>query len=67
MEYASNEIRNMEYEHEKANTGHSPYMTSGIWDHRNYRILEYGKRENMKLETWTKIILKFELGNLQGP
>ena len=36
----------------------------GPW---NYPILEYGKRENMKLATWNKVILKFELGNLQGP
>ena len=67
MEYASNEIRNMEYEHEKGNTGHSPYMKSGIWDHENYPSLEYGKRESMKLGTWNKVILKFELGNLHLP
>ena len=54
----------MEHEHEKENTGHSPYMKSGIWDHENYPILEYGTRENMKLGTWNKVILKFELGNL---
>ena len=64
MEYALNEIRNMEYKHEKGNTGHSPYMKSGIWDHENYPILEYRKRENMKLGTRNKVILKFELGNL---
>ena len=34
---------------------------------RNYQILEYGKREIMKLGTWNKVILKFELGELQGP
>ena len=68
MEYASNEIWNMEHEHEKGNTGHSPYMKSGIWDQESYPIMEYyGKRENMKLGTWNKVILKFELGNLQGP
>ena len=38
-----------------------------IWDHENYPSLEYGKRENMKLGTWNMVILKFELGNLQGP
>ena len=64
MEYAINEIRNMEYE--KGNTGHSPDMKSGIWDQENYPILEYGKREKMKLEIWSKVILTFELGNLQG-
>ena len=64
MEYASNEIRNMEYEYEKGNAGHSPCMKSGIWDHENYPILEYGKRENMKLGTWNKVTLKLELGNL---
>ena len=32
MEYAANEIQNMEYEHEKGNTGHSPYIESGTWD-----------------------------------
>ena len=58
MDYASNEIRNMEHEHEKENTGHSLYMKLGIWDHKNYRILEYGKREIMKLGTWNKVILK---------
>ena len=67
MEYASNEIRNMEHEHEKGNTGHSPCMKSGIWDHENYPILEYRKRENMKLGIWNKVILKFELGNLHHP
>ena len=67
MEYASNEIWNMEHEHEKGNTGHSPYMKSGIRDHENYPILEYGKRENMKLGTRNKVILKFELGNLHLP
>ena len=67
MEYASNEIRNMEHEHEKGNMGHSPYMKSGICDHKNYPILEYGKRENMKLGIWNKVILKFELGNLHHP
>ena len=30
-------------------------------------FLEYGRRENMKLGTWNKVILKFELGSLQGP
>ena len=50
MEYAANEIWNMEYEHKKKNTGHSPYIKSGIWDHENYPI-EYGKREIMKLGT----------------
>ena len=59
-----NEIRNMEHEHEKGNTGHSPYMKLGIRDHKNYRTLEYGKRENMKLGTWNKVILKFEVGNI---
>ena len=48
-------------------TRDSPYMKSGIWDHENYPILEYGKRENMKLGTWTKVILKFELVNLYPP
>ena len=57
----------MEHEHEKGNTGHSPYMKSGIWDHENYPILEYRKRENVKLGTWNKVILKFELGNLHHP
>ena len=52
----------MEYEREKGNTEHSPYVKSGIYDYKNYPILEYGKRENMKLGTWNKIILKFELG-----
>ena len=56
MEYASNEIRNMEYEHKKGNTGHSPYIRSGIWDHENYPVLEYGKREDMKLGTWNEVI-----------
>ena len=42
-------------------------MKSGIWDHESYPILEYGKRENMKLGTWNQVILKFELGNLQDP
>ena len=51
----------------KGNTGRSPYMKSGMWDHENYPILECKKRENMKLETWNKVILKFELGNLQDP
>ena len=67
MEYASNEIRNMEHEHEKGNTGHSPYMKSGILNHEIYPILEYEKSENMKLRTWNKVILKFELGNLHFP
>ena len=58
-------IWNMELE--KGNTGHSPYMKSGIWDHENYPILEYGKREIMKLGTWNKVILKFELGNIPLP
>ena len=44
IEYASDEIWNMEYEHAKGNTGHSPYMKSGIWDQENDPILEYGKR-----------------------
>ena len=55
MEYASNETRNMEYKHEKGNAEHSPYINSGIWDRENYPILEYGKRENMKLGTWNKV------------
>ena len=42
-------------------------MKSGIWDQENYRMLEYGKRQNIKLGTWIKVILKFELGNLEGP
>ena len=69
MEYASNEILHMEHEFEKGNTGHSPYMKSGIWDHENYPILEYGEREIMKLGTltWNKVILKFEVGNLHLP
>ena len=50
---------NMEYEHEPGNTRHSPYMKSGISDHEIYPILEYGKREDMKLGTWNKVILKF--------
>ena len=49
MEYASNSSWNMEYEHEKGNTGHSTYMKSGIWDHENYPISEYGKKEDLKL------------------
>ena len=49
------------------NFWNSPYMKSGILDHENYPILEYGKRENMKLGTWNKVILKFELGNLHHP
>ena len=57
----------MEYEREKANTGHSPCTILAIWDRKNYRILEYGRRENMKLGTWNKVILKFEPGNLKGP
>ena len=53
-----NEIRNMEYEHQKRNPGHSPYMKSGIWDHEKYPGLEYmGKRQNMKLGTWNKVSL----------
>ena len=67
MEYASNESRHVEYEHEKGNTGHSPYMKSGIWDRENYPILEYGKTEIMKLGTWNKVILTFEVRNLQHP
>ena len=67
LAFESNEILNMEHEHEKGNTGRSPYMKSGIWDQENYPILEYGKRENMKLGTWNKVILKFELGNVQVP
>ena len=67
MEYASNEIWNMEHEHEKGNTGHSPYMKSGIWNHEVYPILEYGNSENMKLGTWNKVIWKFEPGNLHHP
>ena len=67
MEYASNEIQNMEHEHEKGNMGHSPYMKSGIWNHEIYPILEYGKSENMKLRTLNRVILKFELGNLHDP
>ena len=43
MEHASNEIRNMEHEHEKGNTGHSRYMKLGIWDHKNYRIWNMGR------------------------
>ena len=57
----------MEHAHEKRNTEHSPYMKLGTWDHKNYRILEYEKRENMKLGTWNKVILKFELGNIPPP
>ena len=34
---------------------------------QNYRILEYGKRDNMKLGTWNKVILTFELGNIPLP
>ena len=52
MEYAQNvEIRNMEHEHEKGNTGHSPYMKSGIWNHEIDPILEYGKREIRNMES----------------
>ena len=45
MEYASNEIWNMEYEHEKGNAGHNPYMKSGLWDQENdpFGIWEEGK------------------------
>ena len=57
----------MEYEHEKGNTGHSPYMKLGILDHETYPTLEYEKRENMKWGTWNKVTLKFELGNLHLP
>ena len=67
MEYASNEIRNMEHQHEKGNTGQSPCMILGIWNHEIYPILEYGKSENMKLGTWNKVSLKFELGNVHDP
>ena len=59
-------MQNIEHEHEKGNMGRSPYMKLGISDHENYPILEYSKRENMKLGTWNNVILKFELGNLQG-
>ena len=56
-ELRSNEMRNMEYEHEKGNTGHSPFMKSEIWDHEKYPILEFEKRESMKLGTWNNVIL----------
>ena len=62
------EIRNMEYEHEKGTRGTVLIiMKSGIWDNETCPILEYGKGETMKLGTWNNVILKFELGNLQGP
>ena len=51
----------------KGDKGHSPYMKSRMWDHENYLILGYGKWEDMKLGTQDKVILTFELGNLQGP
>ena len=54
----------MEYELETGNMGPSPLRKLGIWDDENYPILDYGKRENLKLGTRKKIILKFELGNL---
>ena len=51
----------------KKGTRDSPCMKSGIWNHKIHPILEYGKRENMKLGTWNKVILKFEVGNLHCP
>ena len=51
MEYASNEVRNREYEGENGNTGHSPKYEIGNMGPQNYPILECGKRENMKLGT----------------
>ena len=34
------------------------------WDHETYLIMECGKRKNMKLEAWNKVILKLEIANL---
>ena len=39
-----------------------PNMKLGMWGHEKYRIWEDGNKENMKLRTWNKVILKFEVG-----
>ena len=41
------------------------FYEPGNMEPQNDPILEYGKRENLKLGAWK--ILKFELGNLQDP
>ena len=65
MKYAPDEIQNMEYMsmHEKGNRGHvliHEIGNMGLWKLPNFGLWEEGIYE-------IGIILKFELGNLQGP
>ena len=53
IKYASNKIWNMEYEHEKRNTGHSPKYQMGNMGSRklpNVGIWEEAKREIRNME-----------------
>ena len=62
-----NEILNLGHEHGKGNMGTQFLYANGNLGTRKVPIWKYGKRENMKLGTWNKVILKSELRIYSSP